>query len=191
MTETSVEVKLLLNGKRILELGCGPGFNLRVLQDLGANTSGIEIVEGLVGRVPQIDIRKGDAEYLDKLFGNDEFDIIYSRDLFCTAIMDQDKAKKIAKQMYKHTKIGGLVICQITYEKMQIPLYLMAMWFYNRKISGDFKKMEEDFWNNEEKIETELYTNRCSLDLQDLVIHGFRLIEYSIDNGELNMVLRK
>ena len=36
-----------------------------------------------------------------------------------------------------------------------------------------------------------LYTNRCSLYPQDLVIPGFKVKEYSVENGELNIAVRK
>jgi SAM-dependent methyltransferase len=182
----------LLNGKRILELGCGPGFNLKVLQDLGAKPSGVEILEGLTNRIPEVDVRYGDAENLDNLFGNEKFDIIYSRDLFCMNIMDREKANKINKQIEKHIKNGGIIIHQITYEKIDLSMHLLAMWFYSRRKNKNFKTMEKEFWDqSKEKRESKLYTNELALDPQEIIGEGFKLVENSVENGELNIILKK
>ena len=181
-----------LDGKRILELGCGPGFNLKVLQDLGAIVSGVEIRRDLIGGVPDVDIRYGDAEHLDDIFPDDRFDLIYSEDFFCNAVMDQEKSGRIATQTYRHTTEGGAGIHQIIYEKMELPLYLLGLWISNRETGRDHQTIENRFWNmSEDERERALYTNRCSLDPQDLVGLGFKVKEYSIENGELNIVVRK
>lgn len=181
-----------LDGKRVLELGSGPGFNLKVLQDLGARVSGVEVRRNLIGGVPDVDVKYGDAEHLDDVFSDEQFDIVYSRDLFCTAIMDQEKSGRIATQTYRHTNDGGTGVHQITYEKMELPFYLLGLWISNRETGRNHQAMEEHFWNMpEEEREKAMYTNRCSLDPQDLVILGFKVEEYSVENGELNIVVRK
>lgn len=182
----------LLDGKRILELGCGPGFNLKVLQDLGARVSGIETRQNLIGGVPDVDVRLGDAEHLDDVFGDEKFDIVYSREIFCTAVMDQEKSGRIARQTYGHTTDNGTAIHQITYEKMDLPFYLLGFWISNREAGRNHEALEEHFWDMpEEEREKAMYTNRCSLDPQDLVTPGFKIKEYSVENGELNIVAEK
>lgn len=181
-----------LDGKRVLELGSGPGFNLKVLQDLGARVSGVEVRRNLIGGVPDVDVRYGYAEHLDDVFRDEQFDIVYSRDVFCRAVMDQEKSGRIATQTYRHTKDGGTGVHQITYEKMELPLYLLSLWIFNRETGRNHEAMVEQFWNMpEEEREKAMYTNRCSLDPQDLVIPGFKLKEYSVENGELNIVVRR
>ncbi len=183
----------LLDGKRVLELGSGPGFNLKVLQDLGARVSGVEVRQNLIGGVPDVDVRYGDAEHLDGVFPDEQFDLVYSRDLFCTAVMNQEKSGKIATQTHRHTKDnGGIGIHQITYEKIGLPLYLLGMWLSSRETGRNYQVWEEWFWNMpDEERERVLYTNRCSLDLQDLVMPGFKVKEYSVENGELNIVVKR
>lgn len=185
-------MKELVEGKRILELGSGPGFNLNVLHNLGARVSGIEIRKDLIGKISNVDVRCGDAEHLDDVFGDEQFDLIYSIDLFCTAVINQEKSGRIATQTYRHTKDGGTCVHQITYEKMELPFYLLGLWISNREAGINPEEMEEFFWNMpEDEKEKALYTNRCSLDLQDLVVRGFKIKEYSIENGQLNIVVRK
>lgn len=180
----------LLDGKRVLELGSGPGFNLKVLQNLGAIVSGVEIRQNLIGGVPEVDIRCGDAEHLDDIFSDERFDLIYSRDLFCTAVMDQEKSGGIARQTHKHTKEDGIGIHQINYRKLELPFYLLGLWVNCRESGKDYESVEGHFWNmRDDERAKAMYTNRCSLDPQDLVTSGFKIKEYSIENGELNIVV--
>lgn len=187
-------MRKLVGGRRVLELGCGPGYNLKVLQDLGADVYGVEARKELVGGVLDVDVRCGDAEDLDKIFDSEEFDLIYSSDLFCLhAVLDKEKSIKVAEAAYRHTREGGLGIHQIIHEKISLPLYLFGVWLSDREVGrrGD-GSMENHFWSlNNEGKENALYINKCSLEPQDLVEVGFDVKEYSIENGRLNIVVVK
>lgn len=182
----------LLKGKRVLEIGSGPGFNLNVLKKLGAEVSGVELRRELVGKLPEIDVKVGDAANLDKMFGKELFDIIYSTDFFCKAVIDEQKATEIAYRMGSQTRAGGISIHQMSYEKMALPVFLFSMWLSNRQVGRDHKTMEDWFWNEPKWSRNDmLYTNRSTLDLQDLLRGGFGLKEYSIENGDLNIVVKR
>ena len=182
-----------LEGKRVLELGSGHGFNLKVLKDLGANVSGVEIRGELVGGVPEADVRHGEAQHLDDIFGDEKFDLIYSKDLFCLhSVLDQEKSGKIVYATGRHTKDGGLGLHQVTYEKLQPILFHFNNWLVARETGRDFEAMER-VWDtlSDEKQEDLLYSNRCSLDPQYLLRAGFKVAEYSVESGDLNIVARK
>lgn len=190
--ELKAVLETALTGKHILEIGCGAGFNLKVLKDLGAEVSGIEPRSDMAKTLPELDIRIGDARHLNDIFEGKQFDIIYSRDLFCTAIMDSAEAMEIAPQLGEQTNEGGLNLHQVTYARMEIPLYLLGLWLSNREVGRDHEGMEERFWNlSDAQREDRLYTNRCILDPQDLVRRGLKIQEYTIENGELNIIARK
>ena len=94
--------------------------------------------------------------------------------------------------MHRHTKDGGLGVHQIVYEKMGLPLYLLALWASSRATGKDHEAVEEHFWNMpKEEREKALHTNQSSLDRQDLVISGFEVKEDSVENGELNIIVEK
>lgn len=183
----------LLQGKRVLELGCGPGFNLKVLKDLGANVSGVEKRGELLGGIPEVDVKHGDAQRLDDVFGDGKFDLIYSNDFFCLGpVLDHDESKRIVYATGEHTQTGGMGIHQIVYEKMNPMLYEFGQWIQNRKMGSSHEAWEEWFDGlSDAEQEDLMYTNRCSLDPQDLVRAGFRVAEYSAENGQLNIVANK
>lgn len=186
-------MKEALEGRRVLELGSGPGFNLKVLKDLGANVSGVEIRRDLAEGVPEADVRLGDAQDLDTIFDNEQFDVIYSRDLFCLdVVLNRQKSARVVQSTARHTKNGGLGLHQVTYEKMQPLLYHFSRWVAARETGRDFETMQRD-WDmlSDEEQEDLMHSNRCSLDPQDLLRIGFRVMEYSAENGDLNIVAKK
>jgi len=182
----------LLEGKRVLELGCGPGHNLAVIKRLGARVSGVELRKECKDAVPDVDVRHGDAECLDEIFGDERFDMIYSKDLFCTAVLQPGKSERIAASTYRHTADGGMGLHHINYTKIPLPMFLLHRWIANREAGVDPVKAEDDFWELDDKQRDDaLWTNRCSIDPQYLVRQSFTLKEYVIDNGELNMIVKK
>jgi SAM-dependent methyltransferase len=185
-------VQEVLIGKRVLEVGCGPGFDLKLLKDLGADVSGVEIRGDFAGMIKGLDVRAGDAAKLDGVFGDETFDIIYSRNLFSEAVLGMKRSEEIAVKLCEHTKQGGIQIHQVGYKKMGLEVLLFSMWVSNREAGRDQKETEEWFWNKPGwERDALLYQNRCSLDPQDLLREGLALKEYAIENGELNIVATK
>jgi len=67
-------------GRRVLDLGCGPGYVAEAARKRGAIPSGVDISPEMIriarGRNPEIDFRVGDALRLD--FAPAEFDVVVS-----------------------------------------------------------------------------------------------------------------
>ena len=67
-----------LEGRRVLDLGCGAGVFLRMAADRGAAVSGLDASEGLLAeaarRVPEADLRLGELDRLP--FADDAFDVV-------------------------------------------------------------------------------------------------------------------
>ena len=65
-------------GDRVLDIGCGAGSFLRLVDDLGAETFGVDASEALIGlarrRLPNADLRIGEMESLP--YDDDTFDLV-------------------------------------------------------------------------------------------------------------------
>ncbi|MFH1421059.1 MAG: class I SAM-dependent methyltransferase [Candidatus Aenigmatarchaeota archaeon] len=182
----------LLENKRLLEVGCGPGFGLKVFQNLGAKATGIELRGDYGGRIPNLDIRYGNAINLDKLCKDEEFDIIYSQDFFAQACIDERDANRVAKAMYNRTKDGGQGIHLVTYEQIHPFVAEFGGWLDAFQKGQDLERWQRLYDNlSDEEREEELWTNRASLDPQYLARQGFKIIEYGIEDGDLVIVTKK
>ncbi len=186
-------MRALLNDMRILEIGCGPGFNLHVLKMLGARVYGIELREETVGSVPDVDIRIGNAMDVALEFPPSTFDLVYSRDFFSSAVIESPaEAARIVAEIYGITRSGGLSIHQMIYAKVYIPLSLFGLWLECRKTGFNYDRIEKGFWKKLlEGNDDEIYTNRSALDPQDLLRTGFGIREYSIEDDNLHIVAQK
>ncbi len=180
-------MKEVLSNKRILELGCGVGNSIKVLKQLGAKVSGIDIISELKGKIEDIDLIVGDCENLGKLSQGELFDIIYSKDFFTDTVLNRDKAKKISEGILKVLKKGGLVIHHITYQKVDIPVILLSVWLYCRKTGEEYNAAKEDYLKNNPV----LYSNQPPLTKEDYESLGFEVLEYQEEDGEFAVILRK
>ena len=103
-----------LEDKRILDVGCGAGGELRNFLRYGArpeNLCGVDILTDRVelGRKisPNIDMRCCDASKLP--YKDESFDIVLQFTVF-TSIFDIDMRKKIAKEMLRVLKSDGIIL---------------------------------------------------------------------------------
>src|SRR3989338_2067740 len=183
----------LLEDKRLLEIGCGPGFGLKVFQDLGAKVTGVELRRDYDSKIPNLDIRYGNATNLDELCKDDEFDIIYSNDFFAQACIDERDANRVAKVMHDRTKEGGHGIHLVTYEQINPIMFEFGSWLYAFEKGQDPERWEREYSSNlsDEEMEEMSWTNRASLDPQYLARQGFKITEYGIENGDLVIVTKK
>lgn len=181
-------MKKTINNKRILELGCGIGFNIKVLNNLGAKTSGMDIFPELKGKVEGIDLRIGDCENLQEVFNNEAFDIIYSMDFFTDSILSYDKSKKILKNVWDMLKPGGLAINHIIYEEVHTSIILLSLWLYCQKYGGDSISVKESYFKNNPKI---LYSNESSLNKKDYESQGFKVLNFCKEGREFVIIAKK
>ncbi|HWM90800.1 MAG TPA: class I SAM-dependent methyltransferase [Thermoanaerobaculia bacterium] len=103
---------LPLAGRRILEVGCGSGNWLEILERFGAeHLSGIELdperAARAADRFPGADIRTGDASRLP--WGDGGFDIVLQSTVF-SSILDPGMRKAVASEMLRVLAPGGAIL---------------------------------------------------------------------------------
>ena len=103
-----------LEGKRILDVGCGEGGELRNFIRYGARPENISGVDLLLDRIetakkisPNIDFHCGDASRLP--YENETFDIVIQFTMF-TSILDRGMKKSIASEMMRVLKPDGILL---------------------------------------------------------------------------------
>lgn len=183
----------LVSGLRILEIGCGPGFALRVLQDLGAHCKGIDIRNLTIPDIfnPVV----GDARCLPDYFGDDEFDLIISRDFFCEGvIISQEDSRKVLDKSSRLLKSGGRMINEINFFRMDTPMYLVAHYFATKK-QGLIKNVDQfiEYLFNTPDVGLNIpkWTNRLSIRIDDCVAAGFTGFSVQPEAEYLSVILRK
>ena len=100
--------------KRILDIGCGGGGELRRFIEYGArpeNLFGIDLLPDRIERAkelnPLIDFKCGNAEELP--YEDEYFDIVMQFTMF-TSILDDTMKRKIAKEMLRVLKPKGIIL---------------------------------------------------------------------------------
>jgi SAM-dependent methyltransferase len=74
-----IDAVLPLRGRRVLDVGCGPGVFTVLLEQLGAQVTGLDASPGLLARNRGLDVRLGDAQALP--FEDASFDIAFEANL--------------------------------------------------------------------------------------------------------------
>lgn len=105
-----------LNGKKVLELGCGTGFWLKLLQKKGAICSGVDISKNQLDQAiktsKNIDYYYKDISKMNFLKRN-SYDIVLLEHVLLE-IKSLKKIKYILKEAYKIMKKGGiLILCDL------------------------------------------------------------------------------
>jgi hypothetical protein len=180
-----------VNGRKFLELGCGPGFALRVLKSLGADVAGIEILTDHRDRSQGLNIEYGDAsEILPSL--RQKFDVIFSMDVFTTTILPMFKAASMLMHSDNLMQKDGFSIHQIVLGKMHPELNDFMMWMKCREKGLDYDGLKREFDSLPEAVKEEhMYTNHPNFSEEELKAIGFNVVDYSKDGWYLNMVLKK
>ena len=104
-----------LKTKKILEIGCGAGYWLREFIKWGArpeNIVGVELLPEFVAEAKQLcpsgmEIQCGSAAKL--AFPDATFDLVFQSTVF-TSIIDSDMKQRIASEMIRVVKKGGLIL---------------------------------------------------------------------------------
>ncbi|MBF0166674.1 MAG: class I SAM-dependent methyltransferase [Alphaproteobacteria bacterium] len=115
-----------VQGKDILDLGCGDGHLLASLRELGAKASGIDTDSAMVScaRVlnPDADIRLADAAHLP--YADESFDLIVANTLLCL-ILSPHSVLAEARRVLRPG--GGLLIGELN---------RLSIWALSRRIRG-------------------------------------------------------
>ena len=117
----------LLRGKRVLELGCGPGHDGAKLQEAGCNVTSIDLCESFLeyGRrtYPDVDFQCMDIE--EPSFESNTFDGIFGMACFCH--VPKENVKKALGNYLDILQTGGsLFLCQGDSE--QVDGYVVDDW---------------------------------------------------------------
>lgn len=182
LTETPTTLKLLGNVKRkkILDLGCGPGFYLKKLKKKGAKIKGIDLSKELIRIAkqenPDIEIKQGDIT--KKLpYKNSEFDAVISP-LVLGHIRNWNNVLKEVKRILKNKGVFVFTI--------GVPFYECVK---RIKIKGKKFKTPDDYFNERaiktiwesnsgNKGATVHYHKTYGTIVKLLVNNGFEILDY-------------
>lgn len=144
--EIRAKAKSAFSRRKILELGSGPGFFLRLLQNFGAEVKGVDINSSLEKEVRKrnLPVVFGDLKDLKKLVGDEKYDIIFSRDVISYAVT-RDDSHPIMQSAFDVLRNGGLSIHQIDYKKASEEQYLGFVAKYAEKHKMDAEKVRKTF----------------------------------------------
>ena len=105
---------LPLSGRRLLEVGCGSGNWLEILERFGARREGISGIDldpgraaACAARFPGADIRSGDASVLPWESGS--FDLVFQGTVF-SSILDPGMRRAVASEMLRVLAPAGAVL---------------------------------------------------------------------------------
>lgn len=105
---------LPLSGRRLLEVGCGSGNWLEILERFGARRDGLAGIDLDPGRVdvcrsrfPGADIRSGDASELPWESGS--FDVVFQSTVF-SSILEPTMRRALASEMLRVLAPGGAIL---------------------------------------------------------------------------------
>lgn len=175
--EMPTTFKLLGNvkGKKILDLGCGPGLYNRRLSKMGADVKGIDLSKGLIKIAkeenPNLDFVVGDAEKLP--YKNSQFDIVLS-----TLVLGHlEKWDRALGEINRVLKKGGIFIFS-NYNPV-VERTKKTKWFFRsfREIKDYFKEgWRFTTWKKDAKKIHHHKTYGTIIKL--LVKNGFEIIDY-------------
>lgn len=110
--QLSTLLQEMFDGKNVVEVGCGPGYFLKVAQHYGARVLGIDSHKDVNTWMKKMGIPILDG--LASLNPANCFDLVISKNFFSTSVMRN--GKEIITELYKYTEQGGLHVHQIKME---------------------------------------------------------------------------
>ena len=181
-----------VQGHRLLEIGCCPGFALKVLKSHGAHCRGIDICDLRIPGIFNVDI--GNARELASRYGNGKFDLIISRDFFCEpTVITQEDSGKVLNDAYQLLKPGGVMISEISFIRTNTPMGLIATYFMMKEdgYEGNIEEFIDFSFASEKAINLSEWTNRLSIRIDNCVAAGFTGFAVKPEAEYLTVVLRK
>jgi len=107
----SKEVGVFLNGKRILDIGCGIGRVLSFYSNFSNDIFGVDFSQNMLdicrNNVPSAKLVNGDASNLP--FKSNSFDLV-SAFVVLQHIIDDGKRECVIKEMIRVTKPNGIIV---------------------------------------------------------------------------------
>jgi SAM-dependent methyltransferase len=107
-----------LRGQQVLDLGCGEGYNTRILARRGARMTGIDVSERMLGlaldaeRDEPLGIRYARASFSDlAMFADGSFDAVVS----FMALMDGPRFDLAMREAFRVLRAGGMLAFNITH----------------------------------------------------------------------------
>jgi SAM-dependent methyltransferase len=177
--------KEAVSGKKVLELGPGPGWFLKTLKSLGADVAGIDLNAQshiLVGN-SDLNIKEGSAADIEKVFP-ENFDIVLSHDFFPRTIIPNSEAIKTVIAINNRLKSNGFSIHSLVY--VQMPKELLFLQFDQGTTPEKARRLKQLFEESPpEKQKELLQSNKPSLSLNDLERLGLKDPEYEIESAQL------
>jgi ubiquinone/menaquinone biosynthesis C-methylase UbiE len=175
-------LKLLgdVRGKKILDVGCGPGLYASLLIKKGAVVKGIDISSELIRiakqEAPTAEFIIGDAERLP--YKNSEFDIVIAP-LVLHYLNSWDE---VLKEIHAVLKKGGIFI--FSQHNPFTEKLKKKKWFFKkfRVIEGYFDEAAKySLWNRKnkgKKVTVVHYHKTYATIIKLLMKHGFEIIDY-------------
>lgn len=181
--EFPTTLKMLGNvrGKKILDLGCGPGIHSEKLRKMGAIVKGIDISSNLIkiakSEAPKVEFKVGDIEREKLPYRDSEFDIVFS-----SLVLGHLKRWDFSlSEIHRVLKKGGIFVFS-GYNPVT-EKFSKKKWFFKK-----FKVMEDYFaegervtkWAKDKEKTAEIvhYHKTYGTIVRLLVSNGFEIIDY-------------
>ncbi len=135
ITLRAIELAQWPKGARILDLGCGSGFSMEVLDSKGYKSVGIDISDKMLqfAKESGFDVRKADARELP--FEDESFDGILSISML--QWLGKKDVEKVALECYRVLKQGGTGIIQF-YPRSEDEMIRVGRAFVKAGFTGEF-----------------------------------------------------
>ena len=140
-----------MEGKAVLDVGCGEGYNTRLLARIGARVVGVDISPKMIEharreeRRSPLGIRYEVASFSDlSIFEDESFDVVVS----FMAFMDGSTYEGAVKEILRVLRPGGDLIFSVTH-----PCFMTRGFGWIEDEQGSIKLTVSDYFNSEPWVE--------------------------------------
>ena len=129
-------IEFLTDEKKILDLGCGPGFTTGIYKKEGYDVTGIDIIDDMLEKAKQkgLKVKNVDIKELDKAFKKQEFDAVVSASAL-QWLKGNNEIKAAAREINNVLKQEGKIVIQL-YVKSEEELESIAKIFKKTGFAG-------------------------------------------------------